>query len=847
MTHFESVRELVSVLQPEDDGRPTVLLGAGASFSSGVPMADEAVKRIARRVFAEKFLGGKVLPEQVKTSEWRAWLSDRPWFIRDEGRLAENFPLVVRHLLEPASYRQKILLDLMRPTEAVGAGYRHLSELVLRGLLGTVLTTNFDICLPKALNGKLPHLRFVAEVWRNPADDREFDIFNRAQIVWLHGKAEQYSDRNLTEEVASLDPKLIGMLLPLLRSTPLIVVGYRGAEPSIMDCLLGDAGDLAFRKGIYWCHMKGAELHPNVEKLAQRLGGNFRLLEIGGFDELLADLDRELAGRQRALGRPVADARPDFDDRPAAGATLSDLDLDLALHTAHIYARKLGLPEPSAATLNSFLRELGLLTNCGGIETPSLAAVLLFGVDPQRYLPHAVVTVTIDGKKRRVVSGNLMNQRAVLLDLLAQKDVNPILKVKVKGRHVERPAYHERALVELLTNLLVHRDYEDGRLSSVEIESARSISFANPGRPEGILGGLKVDERGRFEPVRELTSPRNRALCDVFYGVSAMERAGTGLSDVVDFAREGDGTAVFRLPPGGDEFRAELFQPAASGKTSSVARDLRPVGTYFVNILPFAAMPDAVSRVCVRGRLADIAKSVPLEDAGTLLLRGDELWSLAPAALLGSLLRPVMTEASVRSTPRIEIEANPDLARVFSWLLRKHFEGRLRSLHHKGLIIEQNRPSNRRAYFVGREGKPRQLVYNSPNRRNIVREVVKQRGEKPRAWFENEGFAYGIERLGGTWGVRVKPFYMFTGPDAATPLPGYARTAKATRRMKFDRNQSVETDLVFWARFISQGSPVVNLGQAIVDDLLLEGAFLSLDVSEEGLLDVGLDSDEESA
>jgi hypothetical protein len=128
-----------------------------------------------------------------------------------------------------------------------------------------------------------------------------------------------------------------------------------------------------------------------------------------------------------------------------------------------------------------------------------------------------------------------------------------------------------------------------------------------------------------------------------------------------------------------------------------------------------------------------------------------------------------------------------------------------------------------------------------------VREVVKQRGEKPRAWFENEGFAYGIERLGGTWGVRVKPFYMFTGPDAATPLPGYARTSKATRRMKFDRNQSVESDLVFWARFISQGSPVVNLGQAVVDDLLLEGAFLSLDVSEEGLLDVGLDSDEESA
>jgi hypothetical protein len=51
------------------------------------------------------------------------------------------------------------------------------------------------------------------------------------------------------------------------------------------------------------------------------------------------------------------------------------------------------------------------------------------------------------------------------------------------------------------------------------------------------------------------------------------------------------------------------------------------------------------------------------------------------------------------------------------------------------------------------------------------------------------------------------------------------------------RNQSVESDLTFWARFLSQGAPVVNLGRGPVEDLLLEGAFLSLDVPEEGLID----------
>ena len=124
-----------------------------------------------------------------------------------------------------------------------------------------------------------------------------------------------------------LDPKLVGILLPLLQSTPLIVIGYRGAEPSIMKSLLGEGGDLAFKKGIFWCH-RGGDLHPNVEVLRLRLGSNFKLCEIDGFDELFADLDKKLARQQRTLGAPAAADSRDFDDRPMEGATIADLDLD---------------------------------------------------------------------------------------------------------------------------------------------------------------------------------------------------------------------------------------------------------------------------------------------------------------------------------------------------------------------------------------------------------------------------------------------------------------------------------------------------------------------------------------
>jgi hypothetical protein len=508
----------------------------------------------------------------------------------------------------------------------------------------------------------------------------------------------------------------------------------------------------------------------------------------------------------------------------------------------------LGLQEPTAGTLKVFLRELGLLVGAAEIERPSIAAMLLFGREPQRFLPHAVVTATIDGKKRKVFAGNLLKQRSELLEWLEQPDVNPTLKVKVRGKHEERRAFHERALIELCINLLVHRDYDDDRPATIEVRGNNGIYFQNPGRlPERVADRLTLDASGRFEPVHELTSPRNRALCDIFFGMSVMERAGTGLSDVVKFAKEGDGDAIFSIPPGSDDFRAEILQPDASGRSSPVARETRPIGTYVINLMPFSSLPPAVSRVRVSGTMQTIAKKVPLDEIGTALVHSGELWSFAPAPLLHTVLEPVMTEQKVREIPRDVLADDPDSARVLSWLLRKHFESHLHALRGQGFMIEPDRKSNRRAYFFGEKNGPRMMIYDTPRRRGVPREVVKQRGDPPRAWFENEGIAYEIARLGSVWGVRVKPFYMFTGPDARTPLPGYARTAKAARRMKFDRNQSVESDLTFWGRFISGGAPVVNLGRGPVKDLLLEGSFMSLDVPEEGLLDVDGDEDQMSA
>lgn len=848
MSHNASIKTLASLLRPDNDARPTFLLGAGASFSSGVPLAAESVRRLAKQVYAERELGGQTLPEHIKPSEWMNWLQRQEWFRHGDDQLAENFPLIIEHILKPQAYRRRVLLELISLKGDLGEGYRALADLVLRGLAGTILTTNFDLCLPKALAEKHPHIRHVGEVNRGPDDFNEFSLFARAQIVWLHGKTEQYTDRNLIDETRALDDKLLGHLRPLLDSTPLIVMGYRGAEPSITSSLLGDDTQM-FRHGVFWCVRKGEQLHPNVAALAKRLGPNFQKLEIEGFDEAIVDLNVELAGVQRFVTAPASAQDVRFDDQICAGATWADIDADLALATLKRYCQKLGRGDITSDQLKPLMREIGLLASSKvGAEVPSNGCVLLFGRTPERYFPHSIVSATISGKKRIVFEGNLIQQYRATLDWLESDDVNPAIKVKGKHKHNTQKAYPERALVELLVNMIVHRDYEAEEPSTIDAGGNAEVRFFNAGSMSALSKNkLKTDENGAFLPVPEFSDLRNRALCDVFFGINAMERAGTGLSDAKDLCSQLGGTASFAFPPGNTGFEAKLFRPGASAGSASVSIDTRPVGTYTINSLMFTALPESITRLKVKGGWQDLERLVPLEEAGTFVFesRTGDLWTFLPSAMANLLFEAVI-EQPAQTIAFSEADSDPILHKKISWLIRKHFEGHIKSFADDGLIIEYAKGGYpaKRAYFKSRNKDNRTIVYDTPHRKNVRRDVVKKRGDNGKPWFECEGFGYEVIRLGNGWGVRIKPFYMFTKQDGVSPLPGYLRTRRSVRRIRFDRNTNVDSDLVFWGRFLARGQQTINVGGGLVPDLLLEGSFFTQDVTEEGLMDHD-DSDED--
>ena len=840
MNTQESISKLISLLKGEEDRWPMLLLGAGASFRSGVPTASEAVKQIAKTVYSEKVLKGARPPERVKPSEWEAWLRTYPWFQSDPALLADNFPTAVEHLLVPAEYRKTVLLDLMRPVNGISSGYQILADLVMRGLIHTVMTTNFDPCLPDVLRQRHPHIRHVHEVNRGPNDFEEFDVLNRCQIVWLHGKAEQYSDKNSAGEITLLNSGLMQCLRPLLRASPIVVIGYCGSEPSIMEGLFGqnDTGRLDFPNGVFWCVRGSEPLHPNVQSLANRIGSNFQLLTIDGFDEVMDSVSKGLVGLDRyAKTHRQSDAASlAFDERVCDAASINDLDMNLALATLRVYCDKLGRAPLTRELLPLLLREQGLLIpGDDGQDRVSNAAILLFGLETQRFLPQAVVAVTEGGKKREVYGGNLISQHKALLEKIDSKDVNPLLKLKKRRIHNDQPAYPPRVLTELLVNLLVHRDYEAAMSSSIEVNPGESIIFRNAGGLTAAMAQQCVIEAdGRIVLSNPVTDQRNPSLCDVFFGISAMERSGTGLVDVRKLMVDSSGESAFFNNLAERSFTAIIKQPQTSSGSAVVALANMPTGLYVLNALPFSAMPEHVSIVKLTTRLKHRPNGIRLEDCGTFIERAwndeFELWSFAPLPILLELLGPIVDLESCQSKRRSVIEADPDERRVLSWLLRKHLEYHLTGFEDEGFALEGGR--RHRAYFIGDEGKDREVIWDSALRKGNRRDVVKQRGDEPRVWFENEGIGYEIVRMGSLWCARIKPFYMFTGPDSATPLASWARTQKATRRIKFDRNKNVETDLAFWSRFLGEGKETINIGDLHVDDLLLDTTFLTIEVAD---------------
>lgn len=838
----DGVKKLAYLFRASNRIRPVLLLGAGASFRSGIPLAEEAVRRIAKAAYARNKFGLGLRDSRITLSDWLPYLQCQRWFIQDESRFAENFPLAVENFLTPREFRREFFHDMVQSSQGPSEGYKALARMMVRRLVGTVLTTNFDPLICEALREQTPKPPLIIEI-KTPDDLVTFGLGKDFQIVYMHGSIEHYRDKNLTNETLLLDERLVQRVRPLLSESPIIVAGYRGAEPSIMHHLLreGIHESGGYHCGLYWCVRKGEDLHDNVKKLEQELGSNFVRVEIEGFDELMLALDTELEKESWYAGTlglsntlsPVAAFQNRFDLEPLKGKTLQDLDHDSILSTLSGYAKRLKLPEINKDNYLVFLERQGFLCKCGGELIPSAGCFLLFGIDVQKQFQYALVSFTQDEKSRVVIGGNLISQFRKLLDILSSDEVNPRLRLKTERAAEEQNAYPPRALTEITVNLLVHRDYEANDYSRIDFKRGRSLTFANPGGlMPSISQGVRPDGLGRFKPVRGLTEMRNPLLADIFFGIGSMDKAGSGLADVRDMAQEFGGQAECAVGAENKSVQVSLLQPVQDApERSRVARPISKTELYVTNILPFRVLPKQVYFLPLRKHFVDAPLFDTEDDTREMPLVVKHSGMLLSFANFGDFPRFTDRRGYLE---RLESHAcddllkQPDRRNLFVWLLNKHWDFFLRKWP---LIIDGKR---KRAFFrlTGKDSTT--IPYLSKMGRRISRDVVKKRGEEPNISFEHEALHYSVTEFFGAWALQFRPSYVFTRRDAETPLGRLAQTRRATRRFKFDRNPSVDNDLVFWARYLSQGEPTISLGNVGVSDLILDSEFLSAEVPKVG-------------
>lgn len=273
-----------------------------------------------------------------------------------------------------------------------------------------------------------------------------------------------------------------------------------------------------------------------------------------------------------------------FEAQTPPGASLDDLDPDRV--AAYIAALQLPGDETAEEVL---LRRGGLRPTSapGQPYRPTYAGLLLFGRQPQRWLPGATIlaarfsgpTLT-DRFIKQEIGGPLPDQlfqaEAFIRDHLRS------LVSMVSLAHAEQLEYPLEALREVLVNAVAHRDYNiQGDSIHIHLFTDR-IEIHSPG---GLPGPMNLDN------LLEARFSRNPVTMQVLSDLGFVERLGYGLNRVVTVMRQnGLRPPVFEELAG--TFRVTLYSafPGTAAALAPVEASLPPAAA-FVQPAPWTA-PD---------------------------------------------------------------------------------------------------------------------------------------------------------------------------------------------------------------------------------------------------------------
>jgi tetratricopeptide (TPR) repeat protein len=263
-----------------------LFLGAGASKSSGIPLASEMIAEWQGEVFDED------TPPEAKAMDTKAWLAAHretyPWFGKPD-----QYSLLFERQYPTSSRRQKYIeskIEGVRP----GWGYLYLANIIAQARrFTTVFTTNFDDLLSQALGSFVQHTAVVCNA------DAEVDLVSflsdRAKIIKLNGDYLFVNLKNTPEELREVGVRMAEKFGELARQRGLVVVGYAGGDENVMS-MIGKLLDdpVTFPHSVYWGLLPQETPGERLRELLLKHPSRVRTFECPDFDGFMADLHASL-------------------------------------------------------------------------------------------------------------------------------------------------------------------------------------------------------------------------------------------------------------------------------------------------------------------------------------------------------------------------------------------------------------------------------------------------------------------------------------------------------------------------------------------------------------------------
>ena len=356
--------------------------------------------------------------------------------------------------------------------------------------------------------------------------------------------------------------------------------------------------------------------HPKMQALIRKAGSQLIRRRFGSINELLSLLQDSLV--EYLAGRGVISGRV-FEQRPCPDAVLDDIDPDRLARFVSRARHERQFPLPVRTPAPDVLTHLHLLDDA----QPSIAAILLFGRTPQRFVPAAELRcmhfhgteVQRPAPSYQIFRGNLFEQVDQGADFVLSKLARA---VGTRELGPQAPVTYEippDVVREAIVNAVAHRDYASSAAVQVSVFANR-VEVWNPGElpPELTPARLR-------EPHASIA--RNARICEALFLARYIEKFGTGTVMMIRECSE-SGLPEPEFEQRGGEFVVTLWRDrlteaviaklGLNERQKKVLVHLREVGR--ITNADYQRVSGATRKTSMRD-LTDLVKRGLLERTGT--------------------------------------------------------------------------------------------------------------------------------------------------------------------------------------------------------------------------------------